>query len=45
MIDPDDIEQVRTALRQILAWVDQGKRPTYGDLTAVDWYTLAVPHE
>ena len=42
MIDPDDIEQVRTALRQILAWVDQGKRPTHGDLTAVDWYTLAL---
>ncbi len=42
MIDPDDIEQVRTALRQILAWVDRGKRPTYGDLTAIDWYTLAL---
>ena len=42
MIDPDDIEQVRAALRQILAWVDRGKRPTYGDLTAVDWYTLAL---
>ena len=42
MIDPDDIEQVRAALRQILAWVDRGKRPTYGDLTAIDWYTLAL---